>query len=73
MQSLEKRVSLLEGARAIVNLRTMTDDELMAYAGRFEMGSKEMYAAVLTVVGRRPSAFPVVYDDPERAATNEME
>ena len=73
MQSLEKRVSLLEGARALVNLKTMTDDELMAYAGTFEMGSKEMYAAVLTVVGRRPSAFPVVYDDPDRAVTTAKE
>ena len=73
MQSLEKRVSLLEGARALVNLNTMTNDELMAYAGTFEMGSKEMYAAVLTVVGRRPSAFPVVHDDPDYAVTNEKE
>lgn len=71
MQSLEKRVSLLEGARAVANLKTMTDDELMAYAGTFEMGSKEMYAAVLTVVGRHPSAFPIIVDDPDHAVTNE--
>lgn len=70
MPSLEKRVSLLEGARAVYNLKTMTDDELMAYAGTFEQGSKEMYEAVLTLVGRHPSAFPVVHDDPERAVTN---
>lgn len=73
MQSLEKRIALLEEARALVNLKTMTDDELMAYAGTFEMGSKEMYAAVLTLVGRRPSAFPVVYDDPERAITSKLD
>ena len=48
----------------------MTDDELMAYAGTCEKGSKEMYAAVLTVVGRHPSAFLIVHDDPERAVTN---
>ena len=73
MQSLEKRVLLLEEARAAVNLKMMTDDELMAYAGTFQMDSKEMYAAVLTVVGRRPSAFPVVHDDPDYAVNNEKE
>lgn len=70
MPSLEKRVSLLEGARAVVNFKTMTDDELMTYAGTCEKGSKEMYAAVITVVGRHPSAFPVVHDDPERAVAH---
>jgi len=65
MRSLEKRISLLEGARAIANLKTMTDDELMAHAGTFEKGSKEMYAAVLTLVLRHPSALPVVVDDPD--------
>ena len=73
MQNLEKRVSQLEGARALVNLTTMTDDELMAYAGTFEMGSEEMYAAVLTLVSRRPSAFPVNYGNPDRAVTNAKE
>ena len=70
MQSLEKRVLLLEGARAVANLKAMTDDELIAYAGTFELGSKEMYAAMLTAIGRRPSAFSVIYDDPDCAVTN---
>ena len=69
MQSLEKRVLLLEGKRAVANLKAMTDDELIAYAGTFEMGAKEMYAAVLTVISRYPSAFPVIYDDPDCAVT----
>lgn len=71
MPSLEKRVSLLEGARAVANLKTMTDDELMAYAGTVEPGSKEMYDAVLTLVGRHPSAFPIVQDDPDHSPCNE--
>ena len=70
MQSLENRVLLLEGARAAAKLTVMTDDELIAYAGTFEMGSKEMYSTVLTALGRRPSAFPVIYDDPDCAVTN---
>ena len=71
MANLEKRIALLEGARAVANLKSMTDDELMAYAGTFEPGSSEMYAAVLTLVGRHPSAFPIVQDDPDHSPCNE--
>lgn len=66
MPSLETRLAALEKAAAHVDLNAMTDDELRAYAGKFPMFSREMYAAILTLVQRRPSAFPVVYDDPER-------
>lgn len=64
MPSLETRVATLEKAAANVDLKAMTDEELLAYAGRFPMFSREMYAAIVTLVLRRPSAFPVVYDDP---------
>ena len=47
-------------------LKAMSDDELRAYTAKCASGSGEMYAAVLTLVGRHPSAFPVVHDDPER-------
>ena len=67
MQSLEKRVSMLEGARAVVNLKTMTDAELSAYAGTCEYGSKEMYVALVMLVNRHPSALPIVHDDPDYA------
>lgn len=66
MTKLENRVARIEKATAHVDLDAMTDEELRAYAGKFPMFSKEMYAAVLTIVGRRPSAFQVVHDDPER-------
>lgn len=71
MQSLEKRVALLEGVRAVANLKTMTDDELSAYAGTCEMGSKEMYVALVTLVNRHPSIIPVVNDDLDLDATHE--
>lgn len=67
MSRLEQRVSRMEQAMAHVDLKAMTDEELRTYASKFPMFSKEMYAAVLTLVGRRPSAWPVVHDDPERA------
>jgi hypothetical protein len=65
MPSLEMRVATLEKAAAHVDLKAMTEDELLAYAGTFPMFSSAMYAAIVTLVLRRPSAFPVVYDDPD--------
>ena len=66
MTKLENRVARIENATAHVDLDAMTDEELHAYASKFPMFSKEMYAAVITLVGRRRSAWPVVHDDPER-------
>ena len=66
MTNLEQRVAKMEQAADDVDLKSMTDDELRAYAAKCPSGSSEMYAAVLALVGRRPSAFPVVHDDPER-------
>ena len=66
MTKLENRVARIEKATAHVHLDAMTDEELHAYASNVPMFSREMYAAVLTLVGRSPSAWPVVHDDPER-------
>jgi hypothetical protein len=66
MPKLEQRIAKMEQAVADVDLNAMTDDELRAHAGTFPMFSRGMYAAILTLVNRHPSAFPVVYDDPER-------
>ena len=70
MPRLETRVATLEKAAAHVDLKVMTDDELLAYAGKFPMFSSAMYAAIVTLVLRRPSAFPVVHDDPEYESTD---
>ena len=70
MPSLETRVATLEKAAAHVDLKAMTDDELLAYAGKFPMFSSEMYGAIVTLVLRRPSAFPVVYDNPDHESTD---
>jgi hypothetical protein len=66
MTRLEQRVARMEQTTAHVDLNAMTDEELHAHASKFPMFSKEMYAAVMTLVGRRPSAWQVVYDDLER-------
>lgn len=66
MARLEERVRKLEATTEQVDLQSMTDDELMAYAGEHwkepPWGSRETVAAVLTLVGRTPSTFPVVPD-----------
>ena len=68
MASLETRVAKMEKDAADVDLKTMTDDELMAHARKFPMFSSEMYGAIVTLILRRPSAFPVVNDDPDHVS-----
>lgn len=67
MSNLETRVAKMEQAVAYVDLSGMTDAKLVAHAGTFPMNSRGMCAAVLTLVGRRPSEFPVVKEDPDHA------
>lgn len=73
MPSLDARVAKMEKAMAMVDLSAMSDEELHAYASNFPMFSREMYAAVLTLVQRRPSAFPIVRDDPDHAQPDNRE
>ena len=72
MTNLEKRVAKMEQAADDVDLKSMTDDELRAYAAKCPSGSSEMYAAVLTLVGRRKNQFTVVHDDPERPSAHKQ-
>lgn len=66
MARLEERVRKLEAAKAEVDLKSMTDEELDAYAEAHwkepPWGSDETVAAILTKIGRKPSAWPVVPD-----------
>ena len=65
MMNIEKRIALLEGARAVANLKAMTDDELMAHAGTLESGSPGWYSAIIARVLRNPNnGFKVVAHDP---------
>lgn len=65
MMNIEKRIALLEGARAVANLKAMTDDELMAYAGSLKSGSPGWYGAIIARVMRNPNnGFKVVEHDP---------
>ena len=61
MSNLEKRIATLEKKAAYVDLRSLSDDELMARIERFGTLS-EAYGAIISQVGRRKSAFPVVRD-----------
>ena len=46
MPRLETRVAKMEKAAAHVDLKAMTDDELLTHAGKFPMFSSEMCAAI---------------------------
>jgi hypothetical protein len=65
LSRLESRIATLELKAAYVDLNAMTDDELSAHAETCPPGSSGMYAAVIALVNRHPSAFPVVKIDPE--------
>jgi isopropylmalate/homocitrate/citramalate synthase len=64
MANLEKRIAQLEGARAVANLKAMTNDELIAYADTLESGSPGWYEAIIARVMRNPNnSFKVVAHD----------
>jgi hypothetical protein len=64
MARLEQRVAKLEQATQ-VDLNSLTDDELRAYAAKFPMHSSERLTANIVLVNRHPSTLPIVYNDPE--------
>jgi hypothetical protein len=71
MLNLKNRVARLEGAQSKVNLMSMTDDELSAHINTLPFESAEGYAAIIALVMRHPSAFPVVHDDPAHKVGSE--
>ena len=49
----------------MANLKAMTDDELMTYAGTLESGSPGWYDVIIARVMRNPNnGFKVVVHDP---------
>ncbi len=64
MQNLEARVARLESAQSTADLKAMTDCELRDHIGTLPFQSKEGYVAIFELIGRHPSALPVVHDDP---------
>ena len=71
MLRLETRIATLEKAAGHFDLKAMTDDELRAHAKTCVPGSNAMYAAVLTLVGRRGSAFLPVAEHPDNVISRE--
>jgi hypothetical protein len=59
MATLESRLEKLEAALQVSDLANMTDAELDAYAGTLPFQSGAQVAAIITLLGRHPSAFPV--------------
>ncbi len=80
MRSLENRVAPLEGVQVNADIRAMTDEELSAYIDTLNAespalvdlkgGTSRWWGAVLHSIGRHPSAFKVVQEDPDYAVGN---
>ena len=72
MSNLEKRIAILEEKAAYVDLRSLSDDELKARIEKFGV-LPDAYGAIMSLIGRRKSAFPVaknvqnLSDDQEEA------
>ena len=62
---LKRRVALLESAKAEVNLKSLTDEELDARIRTLTADNPAFYETLLTRISRHPSAIPVVADDRE--------
>jgi hypothetical protein len=65
MSSLDLRLKKLETAASTVHLAKLSDAELDAHILSLMAGSPASYDAIIHRVLRHPSAFPVVYDDPD--------
>lgn len=62
--NLENRVARLESAQANVSLQALSDAELRAHIATLPFKSSEHYGAIISLVLRHPSAFPVVREVP---------
>ena len=66
MKTLETRLTRLEQAHEFVDLRSMTADELDLHIKMLTPGVPAYFSAVVALINRRGSAFPVVHDYPEQ-------
>jgi hypothetical protein len=65
MATIATRLARLETATSTVHLAKLTDTELDSHILTLKDGSPGWYDAIIHKVLRYPSAFPVVYDDPD--------
>lgn len=67
MSSLNRRVVKLEAELLKVRFDDLSDDELRAYAATFPFKSPKQYEAIIALILRHGSTFPVVSDEQARA------
>ncbi len=67
MRNLENRVKKLEANLLRVRLDDLSDDELRAYAFSFPFKSPKQYEAIISLILRHGSAFPIIHEDPAYA------
>ena len=64
MATLEQRVIKLESAALNVDLHSLTNAELRDHIATLPFKSSKQYGAIITLILRHGSAFPVMQDDP---------
>jgi len=67
MSNLNHRVAKLEAELLKVRFDDMSDDELRAHADTFPFKSPKQYEAIIALILRHGSAFPIIHDDPAYA------
>ena len=50
-----------------VRFEDLSDDELRAHAATFPFKSPKQYKAIIALILRHGSAFPIIHDDPAYA------
>jgi len=63
MQSLENRVQKLEAKLLKVRFEELSDDELRAHADTLPFKSPKQYEAIIALILRHGSAFPIIPDE----------
>lgn len=58
--NLEQRIAKMEAVAGRVNLAEMSDAELSAHISTLPYRSVDMWAAIIALVHRKPSQFPIV-------------
>ncbi len=71
MPSLECRVAKLEAELLKVRFDDLSDDDLRAHAATFPFKSPKQYEAIIALILRHGSAFPIIHDDPAHKTGND--
>ncbi len=64
MRNLEARIAALESVLLAVRLDNLSDEQLPAHIDSLPRGSAKRLEAVIALILRHPSAYPMAVNDP---------